>query len=850
MKKNYFLFILIFLITVPASAQTPVCGGTFTDPAGPSANYANNSDYTVTIFPTTPGHWVTVTFTSFDTEASWDGLYVFNGNSTAAPQISSGNSAGSVPGGLPGAYWGTSIPGPFTSTSIDGSLTFRFRSDSSVNRAGWIANVTCQAPPTCIAPTTPSISNVTQTSAVMNWTSTGATQWEVLLLPGGSTPTTNQTGIATTVNPFIFTGLSCGTSYSAYVKNVCSPSDSSSWAGPVNFTTVSGCPPTGTATCAGANSLCGSFGMPFQNTTGVSSQGTMGCLSSTPNATWFNFSVNTPGLINLEISQRTPGSPTPDLDADYVVYGPYSELGTPCNGQLTTGQIVSCSYSAAAVEHPSFTATQAGQYYYLMVTNFSNRSGTITITELPTTTASLQCSGFRLNAFLDTNSNGLKDTGEQGFPQGQFQYEKNNDGSIHNILSSSGVLNIYDSNATNSYDFAFQFNPDYAANYNLTPASYSNVSITAAGMSVYNFPVTITNPYKDISVSIVSTQQPRPGFTYKNKIVYTNNGNQTIANGTISFTKANALTITNISQTGTVATSNGFTYDFTNLMPFETRTIDVTLQVPTIPTVQLGNLVNNSASASILSGDDVISENNNFSLTQQIIGSYDPNDIIEAHGEEIVHASFTSDNYLYYTIRFENTGTSSALNVKVNNLLNTMLDEASLKMVNASHDFIMDRVGNNINWEFKNINLTATSQNPNTSKGYIIYKIKPKPGYAIGDIIPSNASIYFDFNPAIITNTFNTEFVSQLGVTEFENAEFFFYPNPANDFITVAVKNNQEQISNVTLYDISGKIVFSKRFSMGNVSETIDLSQLSKGMYLMEVTTKSNLKTIKKLIVE
>ncbi|ESU29652.1 putative adhesin [Flavobacterium limnosediminis JC2902] len=107
MKKHYFLLVLFALLVLPAtfiSAQTPVCGGTFTDPAGPSANYANNSDYTVTIFPTNPGEAVTVTFTSFSTEVNYDGLYVFNGNTTSSPQISSGNLSGNVPGGLAGAF--------------------------------------------------------------------------------------------------------------------------------------------------------------------------------------------------------------------------------------------------------------------------------------------------------------------------------------------------------------------------------------------------------------------------------------------------------------------------------------------------------------------------------------------------------------------------------------------------------------------------------------------------------------------------------------------------------------------------------------------------------------------------
>ncbi|HSD14459.1 MAG TPA: T9SS type A sorting domain-containing protein [Flavobacterium sp.] len=845
MKKNYFIFALFILLISPITpvfAQTPVCGGTFTDPAGPSANYANNSDYTVTIYPNAPGEFVTVTFTTFATEANWDGLYVFNGNSTASPQISSGNPIGNIPGGMPGAYWGTTIPGPFTSSSIDGSLTFRFRSDSSNTSTGWIANVTCIPPATCIAPTTLSISNVTQTSSVLSWSSTDATQWEVLLLPGSSVPTANQTGIITSANPFVFTGLSCGTSYRAYVKKVCSPSDSSSWSGPVTFTTTGGCPPPVYSTCDGANSLCGAFGVPFPNTTGVAPQGTMGCLYTTPNPTWFTFSVNSPGLINLGIDQRTPGSPTQNLSVDHIIYGPYSSPLTPCNGQLTPDKIVSCGNS------PSFTATQSGQYY-LMVMNFSNQPGYITITELPTTTASLECTGFRLNAFLDANSNGLKDVGEQSFPHGQFTHEKNNDGNVHYTVSSTGMTTIIEGNPANTYDFAFQIDTPYSPYFTLASPSFNDVSVPTAGVTNINFPIVASNPYNDLDVNITPIGQPRPGFTYKNRILYKNNGNQTI-NGTITFAKDDVLSISNISQTGTTSTANGFTYDFINLLPFESRTIEVSMQVPTIPTIQIGLLLTNTAAATILSGSDAIISNNNYTLSQQIVGSYDPNDITESHGNEITHSTFSANDYLYYTIQFENTGTASAINVRVNNVLSPELDETSIKMVHSSHGYVMDRVGSTLNWEFENIMLPATSQNPNTSKGYIVYKIKPNPGYAIGDIIPNTASIYFDFNPAITTNTFNTEFVSQLSVSEFENDNFIFYPNPVKDIITVSVKNNQKEISNITIYDISGKIVLNKTFSALSVSETIDLSQVSKGMYFMEVTTQSNLKTIKKLIVE
>src|SRR5690606_13021298 len=126
-----------------------VCGGQFVDEGGLS-NYPNNSNSIVTICPENPGDIVTVTFTNFETEANWDGLYVFDGNSIDAPQIASTNGPGNGPlNALAGAFWGTAIPGPFEATSANGCLTFWFRSDGGGNRPGWIANVTCAPPPTC-----------------------------------------------------------------------------------------------------------------------------------------------------------------------------------------------------------------------------------------------------------------------------------------------------------------------------------------------------------------------------------------------------------------------------------------------------------------------------------------------------------------------------------------------------------------------------------------------------------------------------------------------------------------------------------------------------------------------------
>jgi gliding motility-associated-like protein len=225
-------------ITFTTLIAPPVCGGTFFDTGGSTAAYANNENSTWTIFPVNPGDVVTVTFTSFNVQATSDGLYVYNGNSTAAPQFSSTNGAG-TPLNLPGAYWGTTVPGPFTSSAADGSLTFNFVSNGSTTAAGWAANVTCGPRPTCAAPLSISQSALTYNSVNLAWTGGTATAWEVIAVPCGSPrPTAASAGwVPASTNPFTLTGLTGSTCYDFYVRGICSPTDASAVVGPVSATT-------------------------------------------------------------------------------------------------------------------------------------------------------------------------------------------------------------------------------------------------------------------------------------------------------------------------------------------------------------------------------------------------------------------------------------------------------------------------------------------------------------------------------------------------------------------------------------------------------------------------------------
>lgn len=604
--------------------------------------------------------------------------------------------------------------------------------------------------------------------------------------------------------------------------------------------------------CSEANSLCGSLGQPFLNTfQGINAEAgnNYSCLGSQPNPTWFYLPVSSAGNLDFFIEQSSDINFTSaNLDVDFICYGPFTSPTEGCGAQLSS--IIDCSYSAASVETVNIPNALPGQYYLIMVTNFSNQAGYIRITELAgTNQGALDCSGLNLNAFLDVNANGTQDIGEVNFPLGTFTYQLNNNGTDIDVTAPFGEYNIYDDNATNSYDLSYTVLPEYASYYNVTTASYANVSVViGGGLQVYNFPVTITQPYTDLAAYIVPTQQPRPGFTYKNKVVYANLGNQTVANGTVTFTKDANVVITANTQTGTVANTTGFTYDYANLLPYEIRTMDVTMQVPTIPSVQLGQLLTNSVSITPTVGD-VVPLNNSNTSTQIIIGSYDPNDKMESRGGQILHSSFTSEDYLYYTIRFENTGTASAVNVRIEDVLDSKLDESSIRMLEASHAYTLEREDSQLTWYFDNIQLPTTTANAVASKGFVYFKIKPKPGYAVGDIIPNTANIYFDFNPAIVTNTFNSEFVAALAVETFAENNVQMYPNPASNQVTISLSNTAEILSSIRITDVLGKQIIAIN-KIDQVSKNIDVSSLKNGVYFIEIETQNKKITKQKLVIK
>ena len=334
---------------------------------------------TTIICPTNPGEIVTVTFTSFNTEANWDGLYVYDGSGiNPATQFATANLPANVPGGIAGSYWGNlvgaNLPGPFTSTSGDGCLTFVFRSDGSVNNPGWVSNVTCSPAPTCARPIIVPAQLVTQTAATLGWTQplnpngSVASAWEYLILPAGA-PVPTGLGIPTTSTTYPAVGLSPGTGYILYVRAICSGTDASVWAA-YNFATL----PTNDE-CANAT-----FAIVNQNLNCVqTTPGTLaGATASSPATTcagagaanddvWFTFTATAATHV-ISFNNVAPATAL-----SYAIYS-----GT-CTGLTEVGCNTGAGLTSGTVYYIRVFSTGTAPVF----TNFNLCIGTLPCTEAP-----------------------------------------------------------------------------------------------------------------------------------------------------------------------------------------------------------------------------------------------------------------------------------------------------------------------------------------------------------------------------------------------------------------------------------------------------------------------------------
>jgi uncharacterized repeat protein (TIGR01451 family) len=212
------------------------------------------------------------------------------------------------------------------------------------------------------------------------------------------------------------------------------------------------------------------------------------------------------------------------------------------------------------------------------------------------------------------------------------------------------------------------------------------------------------------------------------------------------------------------------------------------------------------------------------------------------------------NNYIHYTINFQNTGNALARDIIVTDVLDSKLDLNTLQINQVSHKMETTIDDNRmVKFDFKNIMLVDSNSNEPESHGYIQYMIKPMSTLQVNSVISNEANIHFDFNPPILTNkTMNSYILKSSGgsggngskdstasITSNVLEEITVFPNPVIDYLNIHSTKNLNSFD-IRIYDGNGRMVYKSK-----TKTTMDISRLEKGVYILHFESDNSKKQIK-----
>lgn len=437
--------------------------------------------------------------------------------------------------------------------------------------------------------------------------------------------------------------------------------------------------------------------------------------------------------------------------------------------------------------------------------------------------------------------------------QGSVAYDLNNDGcnGTDDIVLPNTRININNGTTTESvftnnagaYVYYvttgnFTITPDLEnpTIFNASPVN-ANTNFSSTNNSVFDQDFCITNNgvNPDVEVVITPIAFARPGFDAEYVLTYRNKGNQTVS-GTINFMYDDAvLDFVSSTQMTSSQTTGMLNWNYTNLAPFESRSINIILNVNTpseTPSVNNGDELDFSATINPIAGD-ILPDDNQFEYEQTVVGSYDPNDITCIEGS-IVNPDEIGE-YLHYVINFENTGTFFAENIVVEMDIDpAQFDINTLRLMSSSHNINVAISGTMIRFIFQSIFL------PVDGKGNILLKIKSQNTLVTNDTVSNDARIFFDYNLPIQTNDAETTF-AVLSMEQFEeDRNIRIYPNPTKDNIYI---EGNSAIKSIEIYDMQGRMLTQESYNSNNVN--LNMSNQATGIYFIKIKTEKGVNTEK-----
>ena len=243
--------------------------------------------------------------------------------------------------------------------------------------------------------------------------------------------------------------------------------------------------------------------------------------------------------------------------------------------------------------------------------------------------------------------------------------------------------------------------------------------------------------------------------------------------------------------------------------------------------------------------------NNERTFIAPIINGYDPNDIAVNPVGRCDEGYVNPKQILTYRIRFQNTGNAEAIHINVVDSLDSDLDLNTLKVL-ASSDSMYTLIypGNVVKFVFDSIMLADSTHDEPNSHGYVIYEIQAKSGVSDNIIIQNRADIYFDFNPAVLTNTISNTIHSNSETIICEptlvtqaQSRITIFPNPSTGLLSIRATDPIEEIR---VMDQMGRQHTIARPNLTQLQ--IDLGSSSSGLYFFEIRSAIGTQVFKVLI--
>ncbi len=244
----------------------------------------------------------------------------------------------------------------------------------------------------------------------------------------------------------------------------------------------------------------------------------------------------------------------------------------------------------------------------------------------------------------------------------------------------------------------------------------------------------------------------------------------------------------------------------------------------------LGTVLASSITAACALADNDLS-NNAIGITQVVTGSYDPNDKTARTSSGWSDALYylDQDEWIDYTIRFQNTGTDTAFTVVITDTLAAEFDMASFQQGTASHAFdVAFMPGRVVEWTFTDILLPDSNVNEAASHGLVSFRIRPLQPLSPGIVIENIANIYFDFNPPVITEPSVLVAEFSTSVTEQHGSGLMLAPVPVSDQLSIS---SARMIERVSILATDGRMV--KQANLRASNGGIEVKELTSGAYLL-----------------